>query len=122
MSDNSASPIELMVLKIHEEELTDLMQTTIDSVKRSLFAKGLLARTNIAEEHRLLSKESRMESILEFVLILMEKESEEKSRQIFHNFLLALGDQPAWESLKDSLCKLMFQCYSQTVHARVYHV
>ena len=113
VSAKKAIPIELMVLEKHEQELIDLMQASIDRVQLSLFTKGLLAKTNIDEEHELLTREKRMKKVLEYILRLMEKESKEKEGQIFEKFLDSLKDEPAWDFLRDKLCKLMFQCYSQ---------
>ena len=101
-------PIELMVLKNRETELTDLMQTTIDSVKRELFAKGMIDRTNIAEEYETLSKKTRMSNVLEFILTQMTKESEDESRKTFDNFLETLAEELCWDYLRNSLCKCPF--------------
>ena len=120
VSPKESRPIELIVFEKHEPELISLTQTCISNLEGRFYAKGLLATANVAEEHKVLSRKMRMKYVLEYVLTLM-KESKEKSREIFDNFLDALDDEPSWELLRDCLCKLTLlnQCYCQIVHAYI---
>lgn len=105
MSDD---PIELEVLKRHEDRLIGLMQRSIHRVKLELFANGMLETDDIAEEHKIPSEMTRMQKVLMFILTRMTEESEEESRRTFYNFLSTLRQQPSWNYLRDSLCKCTF--------------
>ena len=113
MSDQQADPIELMVIKKHEQALIDLMSTTIDDIKLNLHCKDLLANIDIDQEYKELTEKNRMRKVLSFVQMLINREeTEEKAKEIFDKFLEALREEGAWDGLRDRLCKLIFQYYT----------
>ena len=107
MSDD---PVQLKVLKTHEESLIGLMKGSIDRIKLQLHAEGMLTDLNIDQKFAVLSTMNRMQKVLEFVLTQMTEESEKKSKETFDHFLETLDEDLAWENLKENLGKSLCKC------------
>ena len=103
-------PVELMALEKHEKDLIGLMKGSIDRIKLHLHAQGMLPDLNIEEGFEILSTMKRMQKVLEFVLMQMKEESEEKSKETFDHFLDTLDEELAWENLKNDLRKSSCKC------------